>query len=110
MRDSLAIAIRQRTAIFSAILPGEMIQLARSGKSLTLLFVCQSKHTEFVFAELSKAGGERSESLFLSGGVENLTNDTPPKKGLWTPPSYGTSSRLPPLSGVSALFFLYKNP
>ena len=25
-------------------------------------------------------------------GVENLTNDTPPKKGFWTPPSYGTFS------------------
>ena len=41
-------------------------------------------------------------------GEENLTNDTPPKKGFWTPPSYGTFST--PLSGVSALFFLYKNP
>ena len=25
-------------------------------------------------------------------GEENLTNDTPPKKGFWTPPSYGTFS------------------
>ena len=25
-------------------------------------------------------------------GVENLANDTPPKKGFWTPPSYGTFS------------------
>ena len=25
-------------------------------------------------------------------GVENLTNDTPPKKGFWTPPSYSTFS------------------
>ena len=25
-------------------------------------------------------------------GVENLTNDTPPKKGFWTPPSYGSFS------------------
>ena len=40
-------------------------------------------------------------------GEENLTNDTPPKKGFWTPPSYGTFS---PPSGVVALFFLYKNP
>ena len=40
-------------------------------------------------------------------GVENLTNDTPPKKGFWTPPR---TVRFPPPSGVSALFFLYKNP
>ena len=40
-------------------------------------------------------------------GVENLTNDTPPKKGFWTPPP---TVRFPPPSGVSALFFLYKNP
>ena len=37
------------------------------------------------------------------GGVENLTNDTPPKNGVWTPPSYGTFSTP---SGVSALLFL----
>ena len=35
-------------------------------------------------------------------GVENLTNDTSPKKGFWTPPC---TVRFPPLSGVSALFF-----
>ena len=40
-------------------------------------------------------------------GVENLTNDTPPKKGFWTP---ARTVRFPPPSGVSALFFLYKNP
>ena len=40
-------------------------------------------------------------------GVENLTNDTPPKKG-FGPTSYGTFSTPP--SGASALFFLYKNP
>ena len=34
-------------------------------------------------------------------GVENLTNDTPPKKGVWTPPR---TVRFPPPSGVSALF------
>ena len=39
--------------------------------------------------------------------MENLTNDTPPKKGFWTPPR---TVRFPPPSGVSALFFLYKNP
>ena len=39
-------------------------------------------------------------------GVENLTNDTPPKKGFWTPPR---TVCFPPPSGVSALFFLYKN-
>ena len=40
-------------------------------------------------------------------GVENLTNDTPPKKGFWTPPR---TVRFPPPSGVGALFFLYKIP
>ena len=40
-------------------------------------------------------------------GVENLTNDSPPKRGFWTPPR---TVRFPPPSGVSALFFLYKNP
>ena len=40
-------------------------------------------------------------------GVENLTNDTPPKKAFWTPPR---TVRFPPPSRVSALFFLYKNP
>ena len=39
--------------------------------------------------------------------MENLTNGTPPKKGFWTPPR---TVRSPPPSGVSALFFLYKNP
>ena len=39
--------------------------------------------------------------------MENLTNDTPPKKGIWTPPR---TVRFPPPSGASALFFLYKNP
>ena len=38
-------------------------------------------------------------------GVENLTNDTPPKQGFWTPPR---TVRFPPPSGVSALSFLYK--
>ena len=41
------------------------------------------------------------------GGQENPTNDTPPRKGFWTPPR---TVRFPPPSGVSALFFLYKNP
>ena len=40
-------------------------------------------------------------------GGGNLTNDTPPKKGFWTPPR---TIRFPPPSGVSALFFLYNNP
>ena len=40
-------------------------------------------------------------------GEENLTNDTPPKKGFWTPPR---TVRFPPPSDVSAVFFLYKNP
>ena len=37
--------------------------------------------------------------------MENLTNDTPPKKGFLTP----CTVRFPPRSGVSARFFLYKN-
>ena len=40
-------------------------------------------------------------------GVENLTNDTPPKKGFLDPPR---TVRFPPPSGVSDLFFLYRNP
>ena len=40
-------------------------------------------------------------------GVENLTNDTPPKNGFWTPPR---TVRFPPPSGVGALFFLYRTP
>ena len=39
--------------------------------------------------------------------MENLTNDTPPKKGFSTPPR---TVRFPPPSAVSALNFLYKNP
>ena len=38
-------------------------------------------------------------------GVENLTNDTPPKRGFRPPPR---TVLFPPPSGVSALFFLYK--
>ena len=41
-------------------------------------------------------------------GVENLTNDTPPKKGFLELPSHGTFST-PPRVSVT-LFFLYKNP
>ena len=40
-------------------------------------------------------------------GVENLANDTPPKKGFWTPL---VRYVFHPPSGLSALFFLYKNP
>ena len=40
-------------------------------------------------------------------GVENLTNDTPPKKGFWTPL---VRYVFHPPSRVSALFFLYRNP
>ena len=47
-------------------------------------------------SEDAMGGGKRR-------GVENLTNDTPPKKGFWTPPR---TVRFPPPSGVSALFFL----
>ena len=39
-------------------------------------------------------------------GVENLTNDTPPKRGFGPPLVRYVSTP----SGVSALFFLYKNP
>ena len=42
-----------------------------------------------------------------SRGVENLTSEAPPKKGFWTP---AHAVRFPPPSGVSALFFLYRNP
>ena len=52
------------------------------------------------FQRMPWGGGKRR-------GVENLTNDTPPKRGFGTPPP---TVRFPPLSGVSALFFLYKNP
>ena len=52
------------------------------------------------FQRTSWGGGKKR-------GLENLTNDTPPKNGFWTPPC---TVRFPPLSGVSALFFLYKNP
>ena len=54
----------------------------------------------FIFQRTPWGGGKRR-------GVENLTNDTPPKKGFWTPPR---TVRFPPPSGVSTLFFLYKNP
>ena len=53
-----------------------------------------------LFQRMPWGGGKRR-------GVENLTNDTPPKKGFWTPPP---TVRFPPPSAVSALFFLYKNP
>ena len=38
---------------------------------------------------------------------ENLTNDTPPKRGFGPPPR---TVCFPTPSGVSALFFLYRNP
>ena len=40
-------------------------------------------------------------------GEENLTNDTPLKKGVWTPPR---TVRFPTPSGFIALFSLFKNP
>ena len=54
-----------------------------------------------VFTQRTPWGGGKKR------GVENLTNDTPSKKGFWTPPR---TVRFPPPSAVSALFFLYKNP
>ena len=40
--------------------------------------------------------------------TSRMSNDTPPKKGFWTPPR---TVRFPPPSGVSAVsFFLYKHP
>ena len=57
-------------------------------------------------------GGIRGRDAMGGGkkrGVENLTNEPPPPppKGFWTPPR---TVRFAPLSGVSAQFFLYKNP
>ena len=40
-------------------------------------------------------------------GVENLTNDTPPKKGFWTPRSYGTFST--PLRRQRSVFPVQKS-
>ena len=75
------------------------------GTKKQLSFHLQCYHSQcFSFARLSQrtpwGGGKKR-------GVENLTKDTPPKKGFWTPPR---TVRFPPPSGVSALFFLYKNP
>ena len=39
--------------------------------------------------------------------MENLTNDTPPKKGFWTPPSYGTLST--PLRRQRSVFPVQKS-
>ena len=50
------------------------------------------------------------KSVEKKRGVENLTNDTPPKHGFWTPPPPPRTVRFPPPSGVNALFFPYKNP
>ena len=60
----------------------------------------RSLGTTPIFQRTPWGGGKRR-------GVENLTNDTRPKKGFWTPPR---TVRFPPPSGVSTLFFLYKNP
>ena len=62
--------------------------------------------------QTTRKAPKRNRSDFAMGGgggkkrgVENLTNDTPPR--FWTPPR---TVRFPPPSGVSALFFLYKIP
>ena len=60
----------------------------------------QSRKIEFSeFCQRTPWGGGKKR------GEENLTNDTTPKKGFWTP-----LVRYHPPSGVRALFFLYKNP
>ena len=54
-------------------------------------------------------GISQSEEAMGGGkkrGVENLTNDTPPKKGFWTPPR---TVRFPPPSFASALFPVQKS-
>ena len=58
------------------------------------------KHLSLNFRGRHGGGGKKR-------GEENLTNDTPPKKGFWTP---HRTVRFPPPSGVVALIFLYKNP
>ena len=65
--------------------------------NMDALIVCNS---QFSVQRTPWGGGKKR-------GVENLTNDTPPRKGFWTPLH---TVRFPPPSGVSALFFLYKNP
>ena len=62
--------------------------------------LCKKQPCKFNTQRMPWGGGK-------GRGVENLTNDTPPKKGFCTPPP---TVRFPPPSGVSALFFLYKNP
>ena len=53
------------------------------------------------FSVLTRSVRGRHGGAEKKRGVENLTNDTPPKKGFWTPPR---TVRFPPPSGVSALF------
>ena len=65
------------------------------------------KQMSGVFLQESQLSQRTSWGGGKKRGVENLTNDTPPKKRFWTPPR---TVRFPPLSGVSALFFLYKTP
>ena len=59
---------------------------------------------EGCYVFLSCRGPSLSQAMGGGGGgkkrgVENLTNDTPPKKEFWTPPR---TVRFPPPSGVSA--------
>ena len=58
----------------------------------------RSDFCDLQFQRTPWGGGKRR-------GEENLTNDTPPKKGFWTP---FVRYVFPPPSGVSALFFLFK--
>ena len=86
--------------IFWQFLTQSKVTLAKSRLALAdscVRYGCAS--TEWighgVFSGDAIGGGKKRR-------VENLTNDTPPKKGFWTPPH---TVRFPPRSGVSALFF-----
>ena len=92
----------------------------QGGTSAERKFSCNSDFTlaEFITKSVSRQISGPFEKHFLRSqrtpwgggkrmGVENLTNDTPPEKGFGPPPR---TVRFPPPSGVSALFFLYKNP
>ena len=62
------------------------------------------------FIHRSPAEGHFSEDAmggWQKEGLENLTNDTPPKKGFWTPPSYGTFST--PLNCQCSVFPVQKS-
>ena len=58
-----------------------------------------SRKIRFIAQRMPWGGGKRR-------GVENLTNDTPPKKGFWTPPP--TVRFPPPQVSVLCMFFPVK--